>query len=114
MGPTPPSGSGLSERDSRWSRPLRRSRRSPVWGRQPQRGFLMAFALAVVLYSCAIIFLVAWMGDIGARCVLSNELKEPVPASFEWRPSRPGVGDRLVSIGSTAIDDYTDYVKALR
>ncbi|MHC5539318.1 hypothetical protein ACYOEI_13955 [Singulisphaera rosea] len=82
--------------------------------RQPQRGFLMGLSLIVLLYSFAVLFQVAYMGDIGLRCVFNVDLKEPVPEKFEWPEGRPQKGDVLTAIGSTKIANYTDYIRSLR
>lgn len=82
--------------------------------RQPQRRFLMGLSLIVLLYSFAVLFQVAYMGDIGLRCVFNVDLKEPVPEKFEWPDGRPRKGDVLTAIGPTKIANYTDYIRSLR
>ena len=74
----------------------------------------MSFALAVLLYSLAVLLLVAWMGDIGVRCAFTTEIKEVIPSDYEWSPSRPNPEDRLVSVGAIQVRHYTDYVRILR
>src|SRR5262249_27610471 len=54
-----------------------------------------AMALAVFLYSIGVLVRVAWMGDIGVRCVFGTEIKEDIPDDFTWRPERPRTGDVL-------------------
>ena len=60
----------------------------------------MIFSLAVLLYSIAVLLLVAWMGDIGLRCVFGNEVKEMIPTDYKWKGGRPRQGDTLLAIGS--------------
>ena len=74
----------------------------------------MSFALGVLLYSLAVLLLVAWMGDIGIRCVFSTEIKEPISSDYDWTPSRPKPRDVLVSVGTINVLHYTDYVRILR
>jgi transcriptional regulator with GAF, ATPase, and Fis domain len=84
------------------------------WNRTGQRAFLLGCALLVIVYSVAVLAQVAWMGDIGVRCILGTDLKEPVPAEYLWTGARPQVGDTLRAIGAQRIDNYTDYIRALR
>ncbi len=42
------------------------------WRRRPPRAILMGFGLVVLLYSSAVFFLVAYMGDIGVRCMFGR------------------------------------------
>src|SRR5512135_545336 len=85
-----------------------------AWDRRPQRAFLMSFSLGVLLYSVAVLLLVAWMGDIGVRCVFGTDLKEPIPPDYNWTPGPPQMGDTLLAIGGTTLTNYTDYIKVLR
>lgn len=80
----------------------------------PQRALLGFALIAVLLYSVSVLFLVAYMGDIGVRCVFSTDLKEPIPQEYEWKSIRPERGDRLMAIGARRIGNYTDYIRALR
>ncbi len=74
----------------------------------------MSFSLIVLFYSIAVILLVAWMGDIGLRCMFGTEVKETIPSAYEWTGVRPRVGDTLRAIGACPIENYTDYVRAMR
>ncbi|WP_074310255.1 sigma 54-interacting transcriptional regulator [Singulisphaera sp. GP187] len=74
----------------------------------------MGFGLFVLLYSSAVFFLVAYMGDIGVRCMFGAELKEDVPASYSWIPERPVKKDILLEIAGVPIANYTDYTRAIR
>ena len=84
------------------------------WGRKPHRAFLMVFSIGVLLYSLAVLLAVAWMGDIGVRCTFGNDLKESVSTDYRWNPARPVQGDVLVSIGSNRVENYADYIGAVR
>ncbi len=88
--------------------------KGPTIARAPQRAYLMVISLAVLLYSGAVLLVVAWMGDIGVRCIFSPEVKEPVPESYSWAPARPQVGDTLLSIGAVSVHNYQDYIRGLR
>ena len=88
--------------------------KGPTGRRAPQRGYLMVLSLGVLLYSGAVLLVVAWMGDIGVRCIFSPEVKEAVPASYSWTPARPQVGDTVLSIGSVRVNNYQDYIRGLR
>ena len=79
-----------------------------------QRGMLSLFSAAVFLYSLAVLSVVAWMGDIGIRCVFGIEVKESIPADYAWENQRPKAGDTLVKIGERPMATYSDYIKALR
>src|SRR6266576_3275952 len=81
---------------------------------RPQRAFLMGFSFLVLLYSSAVLFLVAYMGDIGVRCIFSTELKEEVPRSYySWTPEYPRRQDVLLGIDGAPTANYTDYVRAI-
>jgi transcriptional regulator with GAF, ATPase, and Fis domain len=88
--------------------------RGSSWSRKPHRAFLMGFSLAVLLYSLAVLLLVAWMGDIGVRCIFGTEVKEPISAAYQWGSERPEPGDQILSIGTKRVANYTDYIRALR
>jgi len=88
--------------------------KGPWGGQRPRRGFLMGFSLVVLLYSLAVLLLVAWMGDIGVRCIFGNEVKETISEDYAWVGGRPNPGDFILSIGSRRVDSYSDYIKALR
>src|SRR4051812_7764159 len=88
--------------------------KGPSWNRKPHRAFLMSFSLGVLLYSLAVLLVVAYMGDIGVRCIFGNEVKEVIPAGYAWKGERPAQGDRVISIGVTPVATYSDYIKALR
>jgi transcriptional regulator with GAF, ATPase, and Fis domain len=89
--------------------------KNPRRGRRPQRAFLMGFALVVLLYSLAVLLSVAWMGDIGVRCIFGNEVKEPIPAGYEWSGSdRPQPLDRIEAIGGMPVANYSGYIRAWR
>ena len=105
-----PGYSKNGERDPYFVSPPQVSGSRVHWPRQ--RAFLMAFSVAVLLYSLTVLIMVAWMGDIGVRCVFSTDLKDPVSSYSAWTPGHPRVGDVLVQIGSTPIANYTDYVRA--
>jgi len=74
----------------------------------------MVAALLVLFYSIAVIVMVAWMGDIGIRCVFSTEVREAIPEGYEWIGKRPRPGDTLRKIGDFEIRNYIDYVRAMR
>ena len=82
--------------------------------RASQRMVLMGCSLLVIFYSVAVLVQVAWMGDIGVRCIFGSDLKEPVPEDYPWKGGRPEVGDRLLAIGGEPIVNYTDYIRAMR
>jgi transcriptional regulator with GAF, ATPase, and Fis domain len=88
--------------------------RGPSWVGKPHRAFLMCFSLGVLLYSLAVLLVVAWMGDIGVRCIFGNEVKEVVSGEYEWDGGRPVPGDRVLAIGPRTVDTYSDYIRALR
>jgi transcriptional regulator with GAF, ATPase, and Fis domain len=81
-----------------------------VWG----RAFPIACAWLVLVYSVVVLVQVARMGDIGVRCIFGTELKEPVPADYPWSGPRAQMGDTLLTIEDSPIDNYTDYVRAVR
>ena len=95
------------------SLPIHPSRPS-LWRRKPHRAFLMVAALLVLFYSIAVIVMVAWMGDIGLRCVFSTEVKESIPEGYEWIGTRPRPGDTLRAIGEFPIANYVNYARAMR
>ncbi len=78
------------------------------------RVLLMVAALTVLVYSVAVLFLVAWMGDIGVRCFFTMELKESIPKDYVWQNTRPQRGDELTAIGPVKMTNYTDYIRAIR
>ena len=83
--------------------------------RPPQRAYLMGIALAVLLYSLGVLLLVAWMGDIGVRCIFSNIVREPVSErDYTWKGGTPQLGDSIRAIGPVAVENYSDYIRALR
>jgi len=82
--------------------------------RRPSRGILMGFGLIVLLYSGAVLSLVAYMGDIGVRCIFSTELKEDVPPTSRWTPERPRKGAILREVDGVAIANYPDYTRMIR
>src|SRR6476620_7476004 len=90
--------------------------RAPVDGRRWIRSFVVISSVTVIIYSVATLFLVAWMGDIGVRCILGIRVKEPIAAAYkgQWQGALPQVDDELSSIGTTRIGRYIDYVAALR
>jgi transcriptional regulator with GAF, ATPase, and Fis domain len=90
-------------------------------------------ALGVVGYSLVVLVAVATTEDVGLRCIFGREIREvgpfawatrPVPISASLRATRSGneswsatppqEGDVLLAIGPRAIEDYRDYVHALR
>ncbi len=85
-----------------------------VWNRRPRRGFVMGLSLGVLIYSVLVLLLVAWMGDIGIRCVFGTDLKDSVPSDYTWTPAPPRLGDTLLAIGGTELKNYTDYVRVMR
>src|SRR5947209_4971111 len=92
-----------------------------VWrdrGLRLKRLLLLGVALLVLVYSFAVLKLVASMGDIGVRCFFGTEqgvdVKEPVADAYAWEPSRPLKRDWIVSIGPKAVANYADYIKAVR
>jgi transcriptional regulator with GAF, ATPase, and Fis domain len=76
----------------------------------------MSSSLGVLLYSVAVLTHVAWTGTIGARCMFGTKIEEEIPSDYEWRDSRPQVGDSLLAIGRFRIrpGNYSDYIQALR
>src|SRR4051812_14556552 len=109
---TNPFWSSKGAHDPDFERPPHPDRREPTG--QGQRLFLLGFSFLVLLYSSAVLFLVAYMGDIGVRCILSPELKEEVPRSYKWTPEYPRKQDVLLAIDGEPIANYTDYVRAIR
>ncbi|MFO0950976.1 MAG: sigma 54-interacting transcriptional regulator [Isosphaeraceae bacterium] len=86
-----------------------------AWAGRPYRAFVMAFSVGVLLYSLAVLLMVMYMGDIGVRCVFSNEIREPVSSTYyRWMVDRPGAGDRVLTMGPVIVANYADYVKGLR
>ncbi len=75
---------------------------------------MMVVALGVLLYSLAVLLVVAWMGDIGIRCFFGNDLKESVSADYQWTGRHPVQGDSILKIGSTKIANYADYIRAIK
>jgi len=88
--------------------------RGPMGGRKPHRAFLMGVSLLVLLYSLAVLLTVAWMGDIGVRCIFSTEVREPISNAYEWTGTPPAPGDHVLTIGGMRIANYSNYIKALR
>jgi DNA-binding NtrC family response regulator len=76
------------------------------------RLLIVAASVGVVAYSLVVLAAVAAGGDIGLRCVFGRKIKEVGPN--RWLPGPPSVGDELLGIDSRAIEDYRDYVKAIR
>ena len=101
-------------RGSIFAAPSEVPRRGPLWGRKPHRAFLMCFSLGVMLYSLAVLLVVAWMGDIGVRCFFGNDLKESVSKDYQWNPIGPVQGDVILSIGTMRVENYSDYIRAVR
>src|SRR5262245_12056099 len=85
----------------------------PARGRKPHRAFLMGFSLVVLLYSLAVLLSVAWMGDIGLRCVFGIDVKEPVSPDYAWSDGPPQPRDEITSIAGTPVANYSDYIKGL-
>ena len=83
-------------------------------GRKPHRAFLMGFSLVVLLFSLAVLLMVAWMGDIGVRCIFGNEVKEVVSTDYAWATGRPVPGDLILEMGPTKVSNYSEYIRALR
>ncbi|WP_422927347.1 sigma 54-interacting transcriptional regulator [Singulisphaera sp. PoT] len=81
---------------------------------QRRRLLLTGSALVVLFYSVAVLFLVAWMGDIGVRCFFNLDVKERIPEGYVWQGGQPQPGDTLLSIGTVRMTNYTDYIRALR
>jgi hypothetical protein len=87
---------------------LLRCWRSPRW-------VLMVCSLGVILYSFAVLWRVANMGDLGLRCVFGRVLKADVDrAYYQWTAEPPHVGDTLLQVGERPVALYTDYVQVLR
>jgi transcriptional regulator with GAF, ATPase, and Fis domain len=97
-----------------FSAPAKAVLRGPSWSRRPYRAFVMAFSVGVVLYSLAVLLMVAYMGDIGIRCIFTNEVREPIPDSYTWGADRPQPHDKVLSVGPVVVEPYADYVKGLR
>src|SRR4051794_25579884 len=75
--------------------------RTPVDGRRWTRLFVLISSVLVIIYSVATLFLVAWMGDIGVRCILGIKVKEPIAAAYlpQWKGDVPQVDDELRAVG---------------
>jgi transcriptional regulator with GAF, ATPase, and Fis domain len=110
----PPARVKVPSRETSFSEPPGTPLRRPYRGRKPRRALLMTFSLLVLLYSVAVLFLVAWMGDIGVRCVFGTDLKEPIASWYVWDPDRPNRGDTLLHVGSRPIANYSDYIRAVK
>src|SRR5947209_7706657 len=82
MGFSPPARANGSGRGSVFAAPADVPLKGPVRGRKPHRAFLMGVSLVVLLYSLAVLLSVAWMGDIGVRCIFGNEVKEPISDDY--------------------------------
>jgi len=86
------------------------------------RPVVLALSLIPVVYSIWVLGAVASSGDIGLRCIFGTTVKEAVPADYRWVAGRarpddpvvPGLGDRVIRIGTREIRTYTDYVAAIR
>ena len=112
--PSPPRVLGAG-RGSVYAVPPEAPTKGPTRARKPHRAFLMGFSLVVLLYSLAVLLSVAWMGDIGVRCIFGNEVKEPISAGYEWAGGhRPAPGDQVMAIGGMRVSNYSDYIKAMR
>jgi transcriptional regulator with GAF, ATPase, and Fis domain len=84
------------------------------WWRSP-RWVLITFSLGVIIYSFAVLWRVAWMGDIGVRCVFGRMIQEEVDRGYyHWTAEPPHVGDFLIQVDDRPILLYTDYVQAIR
>ena len=104
----------------------------------PSRNILLVAipSLAVVFYSLAVLWFVATAGDVGIHCVFGPKIKEvqdytwsptprpvapdlrgssPPPGAFEPRPPHASKdGDILRMLAGQSIENYTDYIRALR
>jgi transcriptional regulator with GAF, ATPase, and Fis domain len=97
------------------------------------RPVVLLAALGVMAYSFAVLGSVATTGDIGLRCVFGKIIKEVGPfewstnplvippgleaqiaATDVWSPTAPREGSVLRAIGPRVIDNYRDYVQAVR
>ena len=97
---------------SGWSGTLARR---PGASRLSGRAFLMAFGLGVLLYSLAVLLVVAFMGDTGVRCIFGNEVKEPISTlAYDWSDTPPAPGDLITRLGPTSVSNYSDYIRAQR
>jgi len=114
MGYPPVSRAKSPVRGSVFVTPADLPQKGPFWRRGPHRAFLMCFSLGVLLYSLAVLLVVAWMGDIGVRCFFGNDLKESVSTDYTWDPVRPVQGDAILSIGGTGVTNYSEYIRAVR
>src|SRR5690242_1785231 len=103
VGPQKPS---VSERKSQFH-PLTVWRGRRRWDAWADRGLLTVFSVGVLLYSFAVLVLVAYMGDIGIRCVFGTEVKEEVPPGYVWQGGRPRAGDAILAIGERQIASYS-------
>ena len=92
---------------------LHPERRHPGWW-SLRFAALAIIALIPIAYSLAVLASVSRMGDIGLNCVLGVVIREDVPAVFPWTPARPQQGDQVVAIDGRAIEQYPDFVAALR
>ncbi len=93
----------------------------PVQGSKPIAGpkgsrplLLIALSMIPLIYSVWCLAEVARAGDIGLNCVLGIEIKEAIPVEFDWSPSRPVEGDRLIRVGDRPISHFPAYVEAKR
>jgi len=98
-------------------------RRIPVlsWRRSWLRLVCIGCSVGVLVYSLMVLVHVAWMGTIGVRCMFGTVVEEVVSPAFRWLSPegtdlRPGIGDKLLSIGETDLREgnYSDYIQAIR
>jgi transcriptional regulator with GAF, ATPase, and Fis domain len=94
------------------------------------RSVVIVATLGVLLYSGAVLWVVATSGDIGIRCVFGTTQLEEIGDQYEWydpgggpgRHLAPGIGDQLTRIASADGDwgfdieegDYTAVIRAQR
>ncbi len=83
-------------------------------GDRIRRAFVFGFSALVLIYSFSVLTVIAWMGEIGVRCVLTLEIREPVSPAYAWSPAPPEVGSVLQSIGPFKFRHYSDFVQALK
>ena len=94
------------------------------------RSTVIGATIGVLVYSAAVLWVVATSGDIGIRCVFGTAQKERIGQQYRWYDPEqgldarlaPGIGDQLTRIasadGSWSFDieegDYTAVIRAQR
>jgi DNA-binding NtrC family response regulator len=92
-----------------------------------------AAVIAVLLYSMAVLVTVGTTADLGLRCVFSQRIIDVLPQEWSreraalgvpyrvaalpgdrWSARPPAVGDLLLDVGPRRVENYHDFVQALR